>query len=289
MKRKGDMIFWEISELSTTKEKLAELGFADLIPRNDHKTALIKALKEVLKGDEKDYERFNDKGKSCHFAVLVKHIEGNRHLGYQAEINIRLEKESGVIYHEDSKPETAAIFAEICDEYQKQRLTINSNQFRSLVIKAVKEAYGVSVRSGGGVYYIDERFDENRVKLERLFQAFPGQAMLSSFPVYDNESTLQVIENGAYEEVYAEIETLVRDTEKAFKERKITKRQLEGKINEVEEIFKKISVHKENLRARAEALGAKALTFKRAVDLSFSKIEEGVIDPADFMKLLGEL
>ena len=57
MKLKGSMIFWELSEIQTTKDELAALGFSEFVPRNDFKAALIKALKVVTKGNEKLYRR----------------------------------------------------------------------------------------------------------------------------------------------------------------------------------------------------------------------------------------
>jgi hypothetical protein len=75
MKRKGDLIFWDISELKTTKDALESLGFGAFVPRNDFKSAIIKALKIVTKGNEKLYRRFNDESDSVSFTAQKEFIK----------------------------------------------------------------------------------------------------------------------------------------------------------------------------------------------------------------------
>ena len=284
--RKGDMVFWEISEFETTKEAIEAAGFR--VPRNNYKSALIKALKILTKGNEKDYKRFNDKDDSVSFAIFARVITGDT-IDMNKEIIVRLDKKTGVVHHTEGGVETAAAFTRICEVYGEQKLTINASQFRSVVTDAVREAYGVSVRSGGGVYYIDKRFDERRAKLQRLFDIFPGKAKLFSFPIHSDEGSLEVIENAASTDIFGEINTLIKEVNDAFRERKITKRQLEGARDRASSIVETIKVHEENLRGSLSKVSDELNRVRTALSGVFSKVEEGIVEPEDFMRMLKEL
>lgn len=285
MKRKGDIIFWEISELETTKEALEAAGFGAFVPRNDYKSAVIKTLKLITKGNEKLYRRFNDKHNEVSFGVFVETVTGDS-LAISKEIIVRLDKETGILHHVEGGPETVALFGHICEVYNSQKASIDSNQFRQVVLRAVQAAHGVKVRSGGGVYFIDERFDDSRSRLRDLFNAFPTKAKLFSFPIYSDEGSLEVIENAASEDIFGEINALIAEVDKEFRERKITRRKLEGARERATAIVESIAVHRENLRGSLEKVSDELNRVRTAISNVFEKVEEGIVEPGEFMDLL---
>lgn len=287
MKRKGDLVFWEISELTTTKEHLESLGFDRLVPRNDYRSAMIKALKKITKGNDKLYRRFNDKAEEVSFAIFEQRISESDIL-LDREITITIDKKTGAL---STKAEyDGEFYRSIRDIYLNESKTIDSSQFRSMVLRVVQqECFGVPMRKGGGVYFIKESFDETQRKLNELFNAFPHQATLHRVPIYDDPSTLTALESAVSEDLTGDIESLVADINKRFEEGKITRRQLEGDQERIQKIVQKTEVHADALRAKASAIRAKLELAKKAVKSVIDKVESGIIEPKAFMKALGEL
>jgi hypothetical protein len=285
MKRKGDLIFWSISELNTTKEHLADLGLERFIPRNDYKTALIKTMKKLTKGNEKLYRRFNDLGHNVNFSVFEQKIEGGD-LSLDREISISLNKRSGVL----TCASESDLFKRIKDAYLEETKTIDSSQLRSLILKIVKhDCFGIPMRQGGGIYFIDSRFDEIRTRITKVFEAFPRETRINTVPVYSDAQTLDAIEHAAAEDVFGDIEALVKDINQRFEKGTITRRQLDGDRDRLQEIVKKTEVHAESLRTKAAAIRARLLTAKQAIMKVTVNVDAGIIEPADFMKALGKL
>lgn len=283
MKRKGDLIFWEISELTTTKAELEALGFADFIPRNDYKSAMIKALKEFTKGNDKLYRRHSESAYSVSFTVFIEHEEEG-HLDLQREVVIKLDKRTGAaaIGSEDTD-----VCSRLVESYGRHKETIDSNQLRAMILKLVKrDCYGVPMRKGGGIYFIDAAFDDKRDRLTRLFETFSANAMLRSVPIYDDKSTVEAIEQVVSDNIFDEMDGLIADVNGRFKDGSITKRQLEGDKTRAETLLTKIKVHTENLHRKAGEVSERAFKLSTALELVFGRVEAGIVEPDDFMNAL---
>lgn len=287
MKRLGDMIYWEISDLTTTKDTLDAIGFGKLVPRNDYKSAMIKALKKLTKGNDKLYRRFNDKANEVSFAIFEQRIS-DAEISLDKEITVSIDKKTGAlsVKAEDDGP----FYQSIRDLYLSESKTIDSNQFRSLVLKVVQqECFGISMRRGGGIYFIRSDFDVTQRRLNELFNAFPQQASLHRVPIYDDPSSLSALESAASDDLVGDIDSLVADINKRFEEGKITRRQLEGDQDRIQKIVKKTDIYADTLRAKAASIKAKLELAKKAVKSVIDKVDAGIVEPKDFMKALGEL
>lgn len=287
MNRKGDLIFWEINDLTTTKETLAALGFDKFVPRNDFKSAMIKALKKVTKGNDRLYRRFNDKAAEVSFAIFEQRISDSE-IVLDREITITVDKKSGSL---STKAEYDGPFYQaIRDSYLAEGKTIDSSQFRSLVLKVVQsECYGIPMRKGGGVYFIKASFDELQKRLNKLFDAFPQNTKLSRVPIYSDASTLDALESAASSDLFGEIDSLVNDINKRFELGTITRRQLDGSHERIQAIVKKTEIHADTLRAKASSIKVKLEIAKKAVKSVADRVSAGIIEPKDFMKALSEL
>jgi hypothetical protein len=285
MNRKGDLIFWSIREMNTTKEKLEELGLAKYVPRNDYKTTLIKALIKITKGNEKLYRRFNDKGETVSFTIFASEIIGGD-MELRKDVTVQLHKKTGVLTTSTPGP-----FFEIVKAiYLAEAPNINAQQFRSVLLKMVKKDFkAITMRTGGGIYYVDKRYDTQRASFLEVFKEFPNTARLNTIPVYDDAATLDAIETMAAADLTNTINTLIEDVTKRLEKKTITKRQLEGQVNRIQEIMDKTEAHAHNLRSKAAEIRAKLITTRKAVEVVAGRVDEGILDPRDFIAALGDL
>jgi hypothetical protein len=276
---KGQFIYWEMSEVKTNKAMLEDLGFGDFVPRNDYKTALIKALKSYTKGNEKLYRRFNDFKDSVAFSVFIEQASEDD-LNLSKEITIKLNKTTGIL--ENAIPE-------IEEKFRQEMTTIDSTQLRQLILKVLRRnSHAISMRSGGGIYFVDNRFAESLQPLESLFQAIEG-AKLYKIPVYNESATLEAIEDATASEIFSDIETVIQDITREFNNGNLTEKRLTTKMDEADQILKKVKLHEENLRSRASQVSNRVKRLQDSLKITTSKIASGVEAEESFLTSLQDL
>jgi len=288
MIRKGDLIFWEISGFTidkpTLETALEGLGIGRLTPRNDFKTATLKAIRTVTKGNDKLYRTFNNTLDRVSFGVFTE-VPTDDDLSLKREVIVTLNKDTGILTAVNIGDE--AMWTQLQAEYDKTKKTIDGNQFRSIVLKVLKEeCFGIPMRKNGAVYFIDKRFDSFREKLSSLFRVFPESMVLHSVPIFENAGTDEALESAINESVFADIENLIKDVETKFHDGTITKRLLEGRQTEANEILEKIKVHEKNLRSKAAEVTTKLSRVTGALNAVVDRVAAGIFDPEDFYKEL---
>lgn len=285
MKRKGDLIFWEISEVTTTKQRLSELGFDNFIPRNDYKSAMIKALRAFTKGNEKLYRRHSETPESVSFTVFIEN-EDMGDLNLSKELTVKIDKDTGSITLSGANDHVSE---SLINSYRECHSTIDANQLRAMVLKIVKnDLVGIPMRKGGGIYFIDASSDDRRKRLNDLFAAF-SEMTLRSVPIYDDASTVEALEQVVSDNIFEDIEAMIKDIDSRFRDGSITKRQLEGDKTKAEDLSAKILFHYENLNKKANEIRLKMESVAKSIDDVFTRVEAGIIEPDDFMRMLGDL
>ena len=276
---KGNFVYWEMSDIKTNKKILEDLGFGDFVPRNDYKTALIKALKDYTKGNEKLYRRFNDIGDDVSFSVFIEQTNEDD-LDLRKEITIKLNKKSGLL--------TGAI-PSIEAKYRSEMTTIDSTQLRQLILKALRaSSHAISMRSGGGVYFVDARFDQTMKPIRDLFNAIEG-AKLYEVPIYNDSASLEAIEDATASEIFSDVETLILNVTREFNAGDLTKRRLESKVAEAESILEKVKLHETNLRGRAAEVSKRVKAIQHSLDITTTKVASGVDAEESFITTLASL
>ena len=90
-------------------------------------------------------------------------------------------------------------------------------------------------------------------------------------------------------DVSGDIESLVNDIDRRFKDGSITKRQLEGDKERAEKIIEKMVIHKKHLRDRYLDVSNRLADVNKAINAVVSKVESELVEPDDFAKMLAEL
>ena len=282
--KKGVLVTWELSNVRTTAELLSGAGFDKYLPSNGAKTALIKALKQYKKtSSDKIYRRWDDAALSAKFTVFFEEVQDNN-LKMNDEATIELNKRTGDISLLHGSREA---FEKIQALYDSEGATLNTDQFRQIIKNIIShDLHGFAARKGGGVYFIDERFREGLENLKKIFNMFPLNAKLHIIPVYNDEETLQVLEHHVADDLFAQIDVLIKDIDEEFKKGTINPRKLENRKEKASEILSTIAIHEENLRGAYETVKTKLESVAKSLDGVTGKVERGIQETNDFMGLL---
>ena len=273
MERKGTLIYWEISEFKTGKKDLLALGIPkDVLPRNDAKAALIKGLRIVTKCDDRFYKKFADGKHEVRFAVVnpdivINESDGDVDIDFNKELTISLEKSSGLATRtripDDDSELHQEFFNRILTTYQEERGTIDSMQFRLVVSRLIREyAYGIPMRSRGGIYFIDDRKSDDLDLLRRVFTNFKENCKMYEVPVYRDGESLVALEDATQQSISREIEELLD----GLRDGKITRRILLNRHEEVESLIERVKFHESTLRGSAETLSDRLTKVDKIID-----------------------
>jgi len=278
----GTQLFWTISEFSTTPEKLSDLGFADFVPRNDFRSAMIKALHKHTKGNERLYRRFGDTCESVSFGVFLQTTNGSD-MDMQKEVVLRVDKKSGAVQSVSEVP------ASLLSDYEAGKVTLSSNQIRSIVPRFIRESHGVSMRPSGGIYFVDSRFDEACVaKLEALFKALPGSKLYAP-TMYNDKGALDSIEDAIAGTFQKEIDLLISEIEEGYKKGTLTAKQVENRKGDTVRILNELKIHEKNLRSKADSLVVRTKKISEILSSCISLAEGSMVESGDFASMLRSL
>jgi hypothetical protein len=282
--KKGTLIYWTIkNDLETNASQIDALGFGGFTPRNDYKSAMIKALRSYTKGNDKAYRAFNDNAKSVSYGVFVQEV-------FQADINMR--KEVIVNVNKDTgeasfiiPPGVSFEQSAILIPYQHGRTTLDADQVRSIVLRYVKQNQGISMRPSGAIYFFDTKFEERIEKLRNLFKAFPSSTLFE-IPIYGDPGTLQAIEEATSETIFGELESMIAEINKDYTTGVITKKKLEFKKEQTDKLMARIKEHEHNLRSKAEEVTRRAQSLNDALTTRLKVAEGSIIEDGDFSVML---
>jgi hypothetical protein len=287
LRKKGVLITWTLHDIRTTAEHLSDKGFDRYLPSNGAKTALIKALKAYKKtSSDKIYRRWEDVRESVKFTVFAEEVQDNS-LQMNGEATIELDKRTGRISLVSG---SQSAFEQIESLYASEGPTLNTDQFRAIIQNVVShDLHGFAARRGGGVYFVDDRFREGLANLKKLFSMFPLNSQLHIMPVYNDEETLDSLEHHASEQLFGQVETLIKEINDEFKKGTINERKLENRKEKAQELIESINIQQENLRSSYESLRNRSEEIAKALDGVTSKVKTGIQDSQDFMSMLEAL
>ena len=284
--KKGELIFWEISDFNTTKEKIEDMGFGDLVPRNDYRTAAVKAIRRLTKGKERMYRKFNDNAKSVSFGVFLENTFQDD-ISLEKDMIVHVNKSTGRLDFSCKNQDAIDTFK---TDYEHAQKTLDATQFRALVLRVIRrECYGISMRKGGGIYFVDSRFEKTKGRLEELFSVFSQTCKLHLVPIYDDKGTVEAIEHAASQDITTEINAIFAKVKESMKKGSLTRRGLDGRIKEADKIIEKVAVHEGNLRTQLHDVELRVKGIKAAFEKLKDDATRVAMDPEDFVSELEAL
>ena len=207
----GDMIFWSLGDARVDRSTLEFLwagsGLSpDLLP--DPPTA-EKALKLAVRESQVGQrERLIRLGKEDEteivFAVVREHRGGDGNLTYHQEARIHLDRTRERFTSDDPQHD---LVAAVESRFRTLRTTHTPDDVRRAIVKALHSFAAVTLREGGGVYWVPAPFAERLRRLQSAIEQI-GSSRVYLLPVNDSaeaEATLGEIARGSIE---VELETL---------------------------------------------------------------------------------
>ncbi len=277
MKQIGNLIYWEMSEVRTSPEDLSMIGITSFLPRNDYKSALIKALKEFTRKTSKFPKRFNDHADSVMFTVFFESIEGDD-LTLEKQITIKLDKATGILQGADG--------TDLLRLYDQEKKSINTQQLRTILLKTLAhDCYSVSMRNGGGIYYIKKEYEEKMVEIKNKFAQVEGVSF-HVVPIYDDNGSLEAVSNATAADLESEIQTILGTIQREFEKGDLSSKRLEGKTEQIDEVMIKLKVHKDSLREKYNDLEKRLQEIDRTVQSNIDRVKEGLDMTENFLDRL---
>ena len=246
---------------------------------------MVKTLRRISREKGRFPRKFNDKSDSVSFGVFLENVSGED-LSFEKEMIIHLDKKLGTF---NIRGGTTEMREQVFSGYQEAQKTLDSAQFRTLVLRIVKrECYGISMRKSGGIYFIDEKFKKTMGRLIDLFNSF-SECELHRVPIYNDPGTQEAIEHAVKEDISTEIMNIVKKVHEKMKDGSLTRRGLEGKIKEADAVFEKIEIHAANLRSKLTSITGQVENAKKHFNSMLDNAEQIALDPEDFMEELRAL
>jgi len=289
MKMRGSLVYWKFSSFSTNREvlekKLQKLGdlpsvktsikkykgkssqtYVDLLPRNDYKAAMIRALRKILKADESSrfYKRLKDQAEAVNFTVImpIEILEGKApHYEFKNEVSLELNKATGEVKFSEVNPFEDIILS----EFKEMQKLVDSEQVSKLFARImVEEIHGVSLKLG--VYYVGEdQMDKVQALQEIVTMIDSPNLELFKIPVYNDESTLKAVEAAVNDDMLDKLETLKEEICQKWKDDSLSPKVLENRQVAVQELFGKLKIHKEDLRSKASIIENRLVVLEKSL------------------------
>jgi hypothetical protein len=210
----GDMVFWSLADARIDRIALESLwsqaGLSeDLLPdAPTAEKALKLAVREAHVGNTDCLIRLaKEDADEIVFAIVHEQRTGDGDLDYRTEARISLDRRREVF---SSDRPGHDLVTGVKSRFDLYRATHHPDDVRRTIVKALHSFAAVTLREGGGVYWVPAPFAE---KLRRLQSAVEqiGTSRVYLLPVHrsrDSEQTLGEIARGSVEQ---ELDDLKRE------------------------------------------------------------------------------
>lgn len=296
MSKIGFTVFWSVSDgLRLDPSALTGFSFTRRLPRNSHKTALIKAVKQAKKtihfSDIVDladaataasapgtlraiHQRYKDNPDECAIAIVVPRVNADG-VQYEQALQVTVNKDTGGLVFVD--PEGGSPDQNLVDEIKKGfdigAVTIDSVQFRNLIHREVVHGCsGVSLRAfSGGIYFVPSDNEAKLDELRVLFESLGPAVKFCRLPVFDDDPhALKFVDESTVEAFTIELERFATDLQRSALAGP-TRRILEDRAEKVDEIKRKVELYKTRLKEHADG-------FAKRLDSLCTVIDSHLID-----------
>jgi hypothetical protein len=247
------------------QEILKKVGIDPKIAREMlAKNAVIHAVKTVTKGRKNEYSRKYEENEQAVFAVRSEQVHEN----YEADV----ENKALILFDKRSKEIKAEgeVADEVKDRYAELRQSFTNKQFRGTVQRYIfRECGAITVREGGGLYFVPNHKAEEFDKLKALFEELgPQVADLTLIPIVDSATARGSMWKSFVGDVQADLKALTADLDK---KEDVTSKIYETRIKRYQAIRDKVSIYETVLTGTADEL-------KTSLDELATKLKEKLLD-----------
>jgi len=253
----GDMVWWTLSDASLDRTSLVAKWTgsglsADLLP--EPPTA-EKALRLAVRSSQVGQAEFlvrlaHDGDGELIYAVVREENLGGGILAHKQEARVELKKAARAIV---SDVPAHTLVRAIEDAFTQFLDTHTADDMRRTLVKTLRTLSAVTLREGGGVYWVPRTHAETVRRLERAVSQL-GQSTFHVVPVHqtdDGAKTLGVVARGSLE---TEL-TALREELEAFKAQPPDRRStLQRRLEAFSELRSRAQLYRDILNVQVEDL-----------------------------------
>lgn len=215
------------------------------------RNALIRAVKSVTKGNSEFHRNIAEREDIMALAI-VSEEKG------QVDISVDYDVESKIVFDKASKEIviTGKYSNEIKGKKDEFKEMYTADQFRSLVKRFLKtNCSAITVREGGGLYFIPKSDQRNLEKLVALFEELGLSVDITLIPIIDTKTSRSSMWKSTTKEIEEDVKELTKDFEEMSDS--VTEKMIEARINKYNGLKNKIEMFETLLQGTAESMKTK--------------------------------
>lgn len=261
------------------------LTYLDLLPKNSYKNALLRALRVMLKNDNRFYKRLRDVADSCTIPVILPvEVFDSKVLAdieFQREVVITLDKNDGSLQFNRK----TSFNNELTKKYKELQKTLDAEQLSNILINIVRtQCYGVSIKLG--VYYVPEAHSKQLKILEKICGSFKEHEIeLFQIPVYSDPESKKAIQAAVEDDLIDRLEVMKEDFAKLVRAGKLSRDLRGNRLSEMNALVKRMEVYKKDLASKAKTIELRLDSFKNKIS-KYNKFSEDAQKDKGFLDSL---
>jgi len=297
------------------EKKFEALGYPGVVPNQEVQTALRRGIKQLLR-DRKQPDRIQhelrDEASDTELIFnLVKGVDS-----YEIDLRVRIEKISGTIsfWKPCSEARRAELgvysawerigaddhedIAPITELYHKNRSFRNGDVLRRILYSIMRhDCVGTPLKKGSGIHFVPTSQEEQLEKLRKVFAAFPESVRPFEMPVPNDEKSQAVIESYVYDDLFSDVEGLVKDLvdnvsgevdPKDFREKSNTIRKIETRREKAGKLLDRAKLLETELRSKADGIKSRLAEIETTLGKAVN-FADAASQPFDLGEALAEL
>jgi hypothetical protein len=266
----GDLVFWSLNDARVDRATLESLWASTgldpgLLPEAPSiEKALKAAVRETQVGNPDRLLRLaKETEDEIVFVVVHEERPGDGSLQYSTEARLHLDRKRGLLHSDRFEHE---LVGAVRGRFETYRTTHLPDDVRRTIVKTLRSFAAVTLREGGGVYWVHAGFAEKLRHLQRTTEQI-GSSRMFLLPLHrsaEAEQTLGELAKGSIEEELESLRTELAQFTAAPPERAST---LIRRFDTFEALRAKARLYRDVLNVQVQDLD-------RQLDLMCSAVEE---------------
>jgi hypothetical protein len=253
----GDIVFWTLADARVERSTLERIwtgsGLAQgLLPEPPTLERSFKAaVKESQAGHPDLLLRLaKEDDQSIAFGIIKEHRHGDGQLTYTQQARVVLERASGQVRTDNPHHD---VVAAVETRYELLRSTHTVDDVRRTVVRALHSFAAVTLRDGGGIYWVPQPFAVQLRKLQGAVEQI-GASRVYLVPVHRTLEAEKALGEVATESVEHELEALKSEIESFLAAPPDRSSTLVRRFDAFEDLRKRAGLYKTILSAEVQDL-----------------------------------
>jgi hypothetical protein len=253
----GDMVWWALAEASLDRPTLEGIWLGAGLPREflPEPPTAEKALRLAVRGAQVGQAEHlirvaKDGDGELIYAIVREERLGDGVLAHRQEARVILDRVQGAV---TSDAAAHPLVLGIQDAFAKLRNTQTADDVRKTIVKTLRSLSAVTLREGGGVYWVPRTFASQVRRLEQAVRQL-GASQLYVVPVHHTNDASRTLGVVAKDSLEAELGALKVELEQFKAEPPERTSTLERRLEAFGELRTRAQLYKDILQVQVDDL-----------------------------------